>query len=58
MVPMETTQPRPTTTTQKKNTEMQAIGLDFERWQDAVEAAIATDRLAVTGEVRGGQLFR
>ena len=42
----------------KQNTEMQAIGLNFERWQDAVEAAIASDRLAVTGEVRGGQLIQ
>ncbi|MBK4138151.1 hypothetical protein [Corynebacterium macginleyi] len=58
MMPMETTESRPTTTTQKNNTEMQAIGLNFGRWQDAVEAAIATDRLAVTGEVRGGQLIQ
>ena len=34
--------------------DLAAIGLNFEKWQDAVEAAIATDRLAVTGEVRGG----
>ena len=27
----------------KQNTEMQAIGLNFERWQDAVEAAIASE---------------
>lgn len=38
--------------------EMNALGLAFPRWQDAVEAAIATDRLAVTGEVRGGQLIQ
>lgn len=30
----------------------------FDKWQDAVEAAIATDRLVVTGEVRGGQLIQ
>ena len=34
--------------------DLAAIGLNFDKWQDAVEAAIATDRLAVTGEVRGG----
>ncbi|OFU56723.1 hypothetical protein HMPREF3120_04525 [Corynebacterium sp. HMSC11D10] len=38
--------------------DLAAIGLNFEKWQDAVEAAIATDRLAVTGEVRGGQLIQ
>ncbi len=38
--------------------EMQAIGLNYERWQDAVEAAISTNQLAVTGEVRGGQLIQ
>lgn len=39
-------------------TDLAAIGLGFGKWQDAVEAAIATDRLAVTGEVRGGQLIQ
>ncbi|MGP5591586.1 hypothetical protein [Corynebacterium flavescens] len=42
----------------KDNLEMQAIGLNFERWQDAVEAAISTNLLTVTGEVRGGQLIQ
>lgn len=40
------------------STDLQSIGLGFERWQDAVEAASATDRLEVTGEVRGGQLIQ
>lgn len=39
-------------------TDLSSIGLGFDRWQDAVEAAIATNRLAVTGEVRGGQLIQ
>ena len=42
----------------KDNIEMQAIGLSFDRWQDAVEAAISTNLLSVTGEVRGGQLIQ
>ncbi|AQQ15428.1 hypothetical protein CGLAU_07365 [Corynebacterium glaucum] len=40
------------------STDLSAIGLGFTRWQDAVEAAIATNQLAVTGEVRGGQLIQ
>ncbi len=40
------------------NPEMAALGFHFDRWQDAVEAAIATPNLAVTGEVRGGQLIQ
>lgn len=40
------------------STDLDAIGLGFGRWQDAVEAAIASNRLAVTGEVRGGQLIQ
>lgn len=32
--------------------------MNFSRWQDAVEAAIASERLEVTGEVRGGQLIQ
>ncbi|GAB3075705.1 hypothetical protein GCM10027157_05720 [Corynebacterium aquatimens] len=32
--------------------------MNFPRWQDAVEAAIASNQLAVTGEVRGGQLIQ
>lgn len=35
-----------------------AIGMKFDTWQDAVEAAIASNRLSVTGEVRGGQLIQ
>ncbi|CAB0752422.1 hypothetical protein I4J10_03395 [Corynebacterium diphtheriae bv. mitis] len=35
-----------------------SIGMTFDKWQDAVEAAIATDNLTVTGEVRGGQLIQ
>lgn len=31
--------------------------MNFPRWQDCVEAAIASDKLAVIGEVRGGQLI-
>ncbi|MDU0477885.1 hypothetical protein QVA66_01375 [Staphylococcus chromogenes] len=37
--------------------EMLSIGMNFSRWQDAVEAAIASEKLEVTGEVRGGQLI-
>jgi len=33
---------------------MQAIGLDFERWQDAVEAPIAPNRLGGPGGGPGG----
>ena len=40
------------------STDLSALGLSFNKWQDAVEAAIATDRLAVVGEVRGGQLIQ
>ncbi|AKK11291.1 hypothetical protein [Corynebacterium uterequi] len=39
------------------STDLLSIGLGFERWQDAVEAAIATNQLSVLGEVRGGQLI-
>lgn len=35
-----------------------AIGMNYPSWQDAVEAAIATNALTVTGEVRGGQLVQ
>lgn len=34
-----------------------SIGMNFPRWQDAVEAAIASEKLQVIGEVRGGQLI-
>ncbi|WP_235933555.1 hypothetical protein [Corynebacterium qintianiae] len=40
------------------STDLASIGLGFAQWQDAVEAAIATGRLQVTGEVRGGQLIQ
>ncbi|WKD57511.1 hypothetical protein CAPI_04765 [Corynebacterium capitovis DSM 44611] len=40
------------------STDLSSIGLGFTRWQDAVEAAITTNRLEVTGEVRGGQLIQ
>ncbi|AGF72683.1 hypothetical protein [Corynebacterium halotolerans] len=40
------------------STDLKSIGLGFDRWQDAVEAAIATNQLVVTGEVRGGQLIQ
>lgn len=38
--------------------DLKSIGLGFERWQEAVEAAIATNQLEVTGEIRGGQLVQ
>ncbi|MEZ2121132.1 MULTISPECIES: hypothetical protein [unclassified Corynebacterium] len=38
--------------------DLASIGLGYERWQDAVEAAIASGQLSVTGEVRGGQLIQ
>ncbi|PAT02927.1 MULTISPECIES: hypothetical protein [Corynebacterium] len=38
--------------------DLAAIGLGFSKWQEAVEQAIATNRLEVTGEVRGGQLIQ
>lgn len=40
------------------STDLKSIGLGFDRWQDAVEAAIATNQLVVTGETRGGQLIQ
>lgn len=39
-------------------TDLSSIGMGYSRWQDAVEAAIASNQLAVTGEVRGGQLIQ
>lgn len=39
-------------------TDLKSIGLGFDRWQEAVEAAIATNQLVVTGELRGGQLVQ
>lgn len=44
--------------TATKQTNLSAIGMHFDNWQDAVEAAIATNQLMVTGEVRGGQLVQ
>jgi hypothetical protein len=38
--------------------DLKSIGLNFEHWKDAVEAAIASEQLEVAGEVRGGQLVR
>lgn len=38
--------------------DLASIGLAHNSWQEAVEAAINTDRLAVIGEVRGGQLIQ
>lgn len=38
--------------------DLSSIGMSFTRWQDAVEAAIASNQLEVTGEVRGGQLIQ
>ncbi|WP_128889689.1 hypothetical protein [Corynebacterium pelargi] len=40
------------------STDLRSIGMNYAKWQDAVEAAIATDNLTVTGEVRGGQLIQ
>lgn len=40
------------------STDLKSIGLGFSTWQDAVEAAIASNALSVTGEVRGGQLIQ
>lgn len=40
------------------STDLLSIGLGFNRWQDAVEAAIGTNQLSVIGEVRGGQLIQ
>lgn len=38
--------------------DLRSLGMNFDKWQDAVEAAIATNKLSVTGEVRGGQLIQ
>lgn len=39
-------------------TDLKSIGLGFDSFQDAIQAAIATEHLSVIGEVRGGQLVR
>ncbi|WP_026162177.1 hypothetical protein [Corynebacterium ulceribovis] len=38
--------------------DMASLGLNYSRWQDAAQAAIATNDLFVDGELRGGQLVR
>ncbi|QPK78353.1 hypothetical protein G7Y31_07140 [Corynebacterium lizhenjunii] len=56
---MSATQTSPTPTPEASaHPEMRAVGLGFDKWQDAVEAAISTQSLSVTGEVRGGQLVQ
>lgn len=47
-----------TASTTAISSDLASIGMGFPRWQDAVEAAIASNQLAVTGEVRGGQLIQ
>lgn len=51
-------QPTLTVTLSAMSTDLKSIGLGFDRWQDAVEAAIATNELVVAGEIRGGQLIQ
>lgn len=38
--------------------ELRSVGLDFTRWQDALEAAYGSGALRVTGEVRDGQVLQ
>lgn len=38
--------------------ELRSVGLDFPKWQDALEAAYASGRLNVSGEVRDGQVLQ
>lgn len=38
--------------------ELSSVGLQFPQWQDALEAAYSSGRLAVTGEVDGGQVLQ
>ncbi|MDN5581725.1 MAG: hypothetical protein ACTH2Y_01665 [Corynebacterium sp.] len=38
--------------------ELRSVGLEFSRWQDALEAAYGTGALRVTGEVRDGQVLQ
>lgn len=38
--------------------ELKSVGLDFARWQDALEAAYGSGALRVTGEVRDGQVLQ
>lgn len=46
-----------TTSQQNAPADLASIGMAFNSWQEAVEAAIASNRLSVTGELRGGQLI-
>lgn len=38
--------------------ELRSIGMDFPKWQDALEATYSSGSLAVSGEVRGGQVLQ
>lgn len=38
--------------------ELSSVGMAYPKWQDALEAAYATGRLGVSGEVRDGQVLR
>ena len=38
--------------------ELRSVGLEFTRWQDALEAAYGSGALRVTGEVRDGQVLQ
>lgn len=38
--------------------ELRSVGLEFARWQDALEAAYGSGALRVTGEVRDGQVLQ
>ncbi len=38
--------------------DLRSIGLDYPKWQDAIEAAFGSGNLSVIGEPRGGQLVR
>ena len=38
--------------------ELRSVGLDFARWQDALEAAYGSGALRVTGEIRDGQVLQ
>lgn len=38
--------------------ELRSVGLDFPKWQDALEAAYASGGLSVTAEIRDGQVLQ
>ncbi|GAB3941426.1 hypothetical protein [Corynebacterium tapiri] len=38
--------------------DLHSLGMSFDTWQEAVEAAIATNQLSVIGELNGGQLVQ